>query len=380
MPSFGTLGKKGAALASMGAPKRKGFSKDKDRYEDEARQALHSEDDEDESPPPARGYHAGGRARSGTALSASRISLASDSVSASPPTMRRTHTTPAHVDAQWVKALYDFTGSAADELTFHAGDIIEVKKEVSADWWIGETEGHSGLFPATYCEEYVPTPQTAVPPPRTIPPPPGGRSRSGTGRSMPSPSPVQAPLMPVDPSHGFASGSEMESYGYPDGEHHATASLSLTTQPPSSYKSPAPPPARKAAPPPPPPSRRTQSSGNLTSAGVAVSSYLSPPQPAFARGKPASDSSPEGSPFAGSEEDEDEEIFGGRHDTAVAPAEPFNLGAAVGGLNHGLGGVHINQAPGGREDVRECAACGCQDFTQNVFKPKGTCSTCFHQH
>lgn len=50
-----------------------------------------------------------------------------------------------------VKALYDFTGSA-DELSFKAGAEIVVLNEVLDDWWMGELEGQTGLFPTSYVE------------------------------------------------------------------------------------------------------------------------------------------------------------------------------------------------------------------------------------
>jgi len=48
-----------------------------------------------------------------------------------------------------MKALYDFAGST-DELTFKAGDEINVLQEVLDDWWMGEANGKRGLFPSNY--------------------------------------------------------------------------------------------------------------------------------------------------------------------------------------------------------------------------------------
>ncbi len=44
--------------------------------------------------------------------------------------------------------------------------------------------------------------------------------------------------------------------------------------------------------------------------------------------------------------------------------------------------MHLNQNGQDTEVLaaKDCGLCDCRDFTQNVFKPKGTCSTCFHQH
>jgi hypothetical protein len=50
-----------------------------------------------------------------------------------------------------VTALYDFTGSS-DELSFKAGTEIAVLNEVLDDWWMGEVDGQTGLFPTSYTE------------------------------------------------------------------------------------------------------------------------------------------------------------------------------------------------------------------------------------
>lgn len=51
-----------------------------------------------------------------------------------------------------VRALYDFVPTAAGEIGFLAGDIIEVTKSDSEDWWDGVVNGESGAFPANYVE------------------------------------------------------------------------------------------------------------------------------------------------------------------------------------------------------------------------------------
>ena len=50
-----------------------------------------------------------------------------------------------------VRALYDFTGSS-DELSFKSGTEIVVLNEVLDDWWMGEVDGQTGLFPTSYTE------------------------------------------------------------------------------------------------------------------------------------------------------------------------------------------------------------------------------------
>lgn len=49
-----------------------------------------------------------------------------------------------------VKALYNFTAEEDDELSFCAGDVIDVLDRSHAAWWKGSLRGNSGLFPANY--------------------------------------------------------------------------------------------------------------------------------------------------------------------------------------------------------------------------------------
>ncbi|KAK8858604.1 hypothetical protein IAR55_002833 [Kwoniella newhampshirensis] len=370
LPSFG-LGKK-SGLSNV-APKKKGYGKDK--YS-ESRTALHSDEDEEEELPTPNNYTSG-RARSQSQVTA-------------PPTMRRAFTSPtvpntryADPNGQYVKVLYDYPGDAADELELRVGQVVQVKTEVSNDWWIGECDGRSGLFPKAYTEEYVPSPQVAIPPPmparpRALPPP------VGQTRAMP---PVVAPVttnhLPPSPNMGYQDSeldSEAESHGFEDADNYFTASLAAAPQPTANTRER--PPTKKPAPPP-PPSRRAASSGNLVSlasgSGSAISSnggspYLSPPPPVFGRTRSATtttvrQSSFENSPFAGSEDDEADGVHS---DLDSSPP----LGQS--GLSHGLGGLRLGN--GGGMSMGTCGICGCQDFTQNVFKSKGTCSTCFHAH
>ncbi|XP_066521263.1 GRB2-related adapter protein 2b [Hoplias malabaricus] len=49
-----------------------------------------------------------------------------------------------------VKALFDFKAEDMDELTFSAGDIIEVVDACDSLWHMGRLRGRTGLFPANY--------------------------------------------------------------------------------------------------------------------------------------------------------------------------------------------------------------------------------------
>ncbi|KAL1273500.1 hypothetical protein QQF64_029362, partial [Cirrhinus molitorella] len=64
-----------------------------------------------------------------------------------PHTHTHTHT---QASALQVRAMYDFSAEDADELNFHAGDIIEVLDQSDRFWWKGVLRGRTGLFPVNY--------------------------------------------------------------------------------------------------------------------------------------------------------------------------------------------------------------------------------------
>ena len=270
LPSFGSFGKKSGlsnlagGFGGSGTSKRKGLGRERDRqgYEEDSRRALYSDEDwggDEPTSPSAYTDHS----RSRLSMPSSRASPANDTQdTTSAPPFRRTRTAPLQSQGHYVKALYDFAGSAHDELRFTTGDIIQVMDEVDADWWMGELDGHHGIFPSAYCEDYNPTPVTAKsPPPRNLPPTIG----KVTGRAMPPPAPVLVPESPIDLLSHNTSESEL-SNGYDDADEYATATLGMYAQQPSasasaSQRPPAPAPrqsitAKKAPPPPPPASRR----------------------------------------------------------------------------------------------------------------------------
>eukprot|EP01114_Cavostelium_apophysatum_P003671 TRINITY_DN1374_c0_g3_i1.p1 TRINITY_DN1374_c0_g3~~TRINITY_DN1374_c0_g3_i1.p1 ORF type:complete len:1131 (-),score=356.14 TRINITY_DN1374_c0_g3_i1:89-3481(-) len=81
---------------------------------------------------------------------------------------------------QQVKALYDFDAENPDELTFRAGDLIYLEEEMG-EWWRGEHNGQSGIFPANYVEIVKSAPPAARGAPR------GGPGGGGPARGAPAP-------------------------------------------------------------------------------------------------------------------------------------------------------------------------------------------------
>ena len=51
------------------------------------------------------------------------------------------------------KALYQFEGRSGDELSFEAGDVINVIDKKADGWWVGEIRGKQGVFPGNYTQE-----------------------------------------------------------------------------------------------------------------------------------------------------------------------------------------------------------------------------------
>lgn len=100
-----------------------------------------------------------------------------------------------------VRAVYDFNGSS-DELSFKAGTEIVVLNEVLDDWWIGEVDGRTGMFPISYTEAVRTTVSGSSLPSRSLSKSPkssssrrsslnGRRSVISTPKNLPTPLPAK---------------------------------------------------------------------------------------------------------------------------------------------------------------------------------------------
>jgi amphiphysin len=58
--------------------------------------------------------------------------------------------------AEMVTALYDYAAQAEGDLSFRAGDVIEIvtRTQNENEWWIGMLHGKQGQFPGTCCERF----------------------------------------------------------------------------------------------------------------------------------------------------------------------------------------------------------------------------------
>jgi hypothetical protein len=53
-----------------------------------------------------------------------------------------------------VEAVYDFKGEdPSSDLSFKAGDVIQVTEYVNDDWWRGNLHGRSGIFPQNHVKK-----------------------------------------------------------------------------------------------------------------------------------------------------------------------------------------------------------------------------------
>ncbi|MCJ8749899.1 hypothetical protein PDJAM_G00192810 [Pangasius djambal] len=59
-------------------------------------------------------------------------------------------TTPAPQPLCQVIAMYDYKAANGDEMTFQKGQLINVLNKDDSDWWKGEINGVTGLFPTNY--------------------------------------------------------------------------------------------------------------------------------------------------------------------------------------------------------------------------------------
>lgn len=52
-----------------------------------------------------------------------------------------------------VMAIADYSAEYPDELSFSAGDRIEVTVEINKDWYEGRCHGNTGIFPISYIRD-----------------------------------------------------------------------------------------------------------------------------------------------------------------------------------------------------------------------------------
>ncbi|GAA5940150.1 hypothetical protein JCM3775_007278 [Rhodotorula graminis] len=107
-----------------------------------------------------------------------------------PPPVRAAQPPPRDL----CRAVWDYAGGQADDLSFRQGDVISVDEEVNADWWKGTLNGRTGLFPRNHVERISsPSASPALAPPAPAPAPlQGYHTGSSASWAPPAPSPATA--------------------------------------------------------------------------------------------------------------------------------------------------------------------------------------------
>lgn len=59
---------------------------------------------------------------------------------------------PDVCSAKPAKALYDYTATSGEELSFVEGDVLSIVDDSEESWWKAEKGGTIALVPATYLE------------------------------------------------------------------------------------------------------------------------------------------------------------------------------------------------------------------------------------
>ncbi|OCF33015.1 hypothetical protein I317_04269 [Kwoniella heveanensis CBS 569] len=61
---------------------------------------------------------------------------------------------PSYNQVKYATAIFDFEAQAEGDLSFHAGDRIEIieRSDNADDWWTGRLNGVTGIFPGTYTQ------------------------------------------------------------------------------------------------------------------------------------------------------------------------------------------------------------------------------------
>ncbi|KAF6766426.1 hypothetical protein DFP72DRAFT_866466 [Ephemerocybe angulata] len=88
-------------------------------------------------------------------ISSSASSAAATKRAPPPPPPLKPKPKPPVPQVQYVTAVYDFDAQAEGDLSFRAGDRIEIVKKTQSqeDWWTGRVNGLEGVFPGNYVQE-----------------------------------------------------------------------------------------------------------------------------------------------------------------------------------------------------------------------------------
>lgn len=108
---------------------------------------AHSNSLENNNPPPP--YSAGLSSPPMTSPKPGNLAAAAAAKAKPPPPKPKPSRLSAQPQAEMVTALYDYSAQAEGDLSFRAGDVIEItsRTQNTNEWWQGKLQGRSGQFP-----------------------------------------------------------------------------------------------------------------------------------------------------------------------------------------------------------------------------------------
>lgn len=115
----------------------------------------HSNSVENANPPPP--YSPGLASPPLTNPKPSSLAAAAAAKAKPPPPKPKPSRLSANPQAEMVTALYDYSAQAEGDLSFRAGDVIEIvsRTQNENEWWVGKLQGRSGQFPGTCSEPTI---------------------------------------------------------------------------------------------------------------------------------------------------------------------------------------------------------------------------------
>ncbi|KAH7912784.1 hypothetical protein BJ138DRAFT_1099966 [Hygrophoropsis aurantiaca] len=153
-------------------------------------------------------------------------------------------TIPRPVEA---RALWDWSSEDPNDVSFRAGDTIEIISETNEDWWTGRYKGKQGLFPSNYVEKIKRAPSPLSFPDFPRAPSPygsqyGDRHYPPPGPHPPHYQPVPGPPQPQyqppsGPPGGYQGPPQSNAYNpYIGSGPNNTSTQPYTQQPPKKSK------------------------------------------------------------------------------------------------------------------------------------------------
>ncbi|KAL7278453.1 hypothetical protein ACG7TL_007451 [Trametes sanguinea] len=273
-----------------------------------------------------------------------------------------------------VVAIHDFAAASVDELSFKAGDQIEVLSEVVDGWWMGELGGKRGLFPTTYTE-VINSSSSSLPQKPPLPQrPPSSLTRSlgltnGGSRTGSSLSSFEDNGHPFgdhnihDGTTGRAYEESIQSSRLSESSDDESGSLMRVQRIDDGFSS-----RYTAAVPPPAPVRRGTSDAAAVSSSPPVKKAPPPPPPRRSTLTASPANTPPAIPSRPSTL---------RSKSSQSSAASFNVLATTGVASNGAEELTYSPFDSPRDEVTNMR---CSEFKQNPFKPKGFCNNCFQMH